>query len=57
MTANPSIANPTLIPDTQQTVSEASRLKPLSLVQRVEEALRKAFGNDEEIIASSLRGF
>jgi len=57
MAANPSIANLSLIQDAQQTVSESSRLKPTSLLERAEEILRKAFGDDEETTANSLRGF
>jgi hypothetical protein len=54
--AAPRVADPNLVADTQQTVSQVSKLKPMSLLQRVEDALQKAFGDDEEIIASSLRG-
>jgi len=56
--ANPSVANPNLIPDTQrqQSVSKTSELKPTTLLERGEEALRRAFGDDEETIANSLRG-
>jgi hypothetical protein len=57
MAANPSIANPSLIPDTEQAVSESSKPKLESLLERSEEVLRKAFGDDEQTIANSLRGF
>jgi hypothetical protein len=56
MAANPSIAYTNLIPDSEQTVSETSRPKLTSLLQRIEEVLRKAFGDDEETIKNSLRG-
>lgn len=56
MIANPSVAHPNLIPDTQQTVSKTSEPKPTTLLERGEEALRKAFGDDEDTIANSLRG-
>jgi hypothetical protein len=55
MAANP-IVSPNLIPEAQQTVSEISTPKLSTLLERSEEVLRKAFGDDEEIIASSLRG-
>lgn len=57
MAANPAIANHNLILDAQQAVTEVSKLKPTSLLQRIEVLLRKAFGDDEETIANSLRGF
>ena len=56
MAANPAIANPNSIPDAQQAVSEVSKPEPTSLLQRLEVLLRKAFGDDEETIANSLRG-
>lgn len=56
MAANPSIANPSLIPDSEQAVSESSKPKQRTLLERSEEMLRKAFGEDEETIANSLRG-
>jgi hypothetical protein len=56
MAANPSMANPNLIPDTQQTVSNTSELKTTTLLERCEEALLRAFGDDEETIVNSLRG-
>jgi hypothetical protein len=55
MAAN-SIVTSNLIPEAQQTVSETSKLKPGSLLQRIEAVLEKAFGEDEETIANSLRG-
>jgi len=54
--ANPSVANPNPIPHTQKTVSKTSELKPTTLLERGEQALREAFGDDEEIIATSLHG-
>jgi hypothetical protein len=56
MAANPSIANPSLIPDTEQTVLARDEVRPTTLLQRSEELLRKAFGDNEETIANSLRG-
>ena len=56
MAANPTIANLNSIPDAQQIISETSEPKPTSLLERSEEALRKAFGGDEQTIANSLRG-
>ena len=56
MAANPSIVNPNLIPDSGQTVSETIKRELTSLLERSEEVLRKAFGDDEETIANSLRG-
>jgi hypothetical protein len=55
MAANPSIANPNYIPDTKRTVAE-TRPKLTGLLERSEEVLRKAFGDDEETIKNSLRG-
>ncbi|HXZ42230.1 MAG TPA: hypothetical protein VEG68_15900 [Terriglobales bacterium] len=55
MAAN-SIVAPNLIPDAQQTVSETSKLKLSSLLERIEAVLGKAFGDDEETTANSLRG-
>jgi len=55
MAANPMVS-PNLIPDAEQTVSETSRSKLLSLLERSEEVLRKAFGDNEQTIANSLRG-
>lgn len=60
MAANPSVANLTLILDVQQTVSESSRLKLTSLLRRIAALLDRvfemAFGDDEEMVANSLRG-
>ncbi len=56
MAANPSIANPSLISGTEQAVSESSKQKLGTLLERSEEVLRKAFGDDQETIANSLRG-
>lgn len=56
MAANPSIANPSLIPDTEQTVSESGKPKLETLLEGSEEVLRKAFGDDEQTIANALRG-
>jgi hypothetical protein len=55
MAANPSIAIPNLIPDAHA-VSESSKPKPGSLLERIEAALCKYFGEDEETILNSLRG-
>jgi hypothetical protein len=55
MAANP-IVTPNLIRDTEQTVSETTKLKTGSLFRRIEAVLEKAFGDDEETIANSLRG-
>jgi len=57
MAANPTIANLNSIPDAQQIISETSEPKPTSLLARIEEGLRRAFGDDEQTIANSLRGF
>jgi len=54
MAANPSVANPNLIPETKQAVSNDKKL--VSLLERAEEVLRKSFGDDEQTIASALRG-
>jgi hypothetical protein len=56
MAANPTMANLNLIPNGQQIVSETSEPKPTSLLQRIEVVLGKAFGDDEQTIANSLRG-
>jgi hypothetical protein len=56
MAANLSIANPSFVPDTARAVEESSKPKLKSLLERSEEVLRKAFGDDEETIANSLRG-
>jgi len=56
MAANASIANPSLIPDTERTVSESSKPKLETLLERIEGALCKYFGEDEETILNSLRG-
>jgi hypothetical protein len=53
MAAKPNIADPNLIPETEQAVSED---KQASLLERAEEVLRKCFGEDERTIANSLRG-
>jgi len=56
MAANPNIANPTLIPHSEQAVSEGSKPKLKTLLERSEEMLRRAFGDDEKTVANSLRG-
>jgi hypothetical protein len=56
MAANPMIANLNSIPNAQQIVPETSEPKPTTLLERSEEVLRKAFGDDEQTIANSLRG-
>jgi anti-sigma B factor antagonist len=54
MAANPSIANLHLIPETEQAASKDKKLT--SLLERAEEILRQSFGEDEQTIATSLRG-
>lgn len=39
-----------------QTAKEMSQSKPTTLIEHCDEVLRKAFGDDEETIANSLRG-
>lgn len=56
MATNPSIAHSSFIPDAEQTVSESSKPKLETLLERCEEVLRRAFGDDEQTIANSLRG-
>jgi hypothetical protein len=56
MAANPSIGNPILISNAQRSVPEDNTLQPSTLLERTEEVLRKAFGDDDETIANSLRG-
>jgi hypothetical protein len=56
MAANPSIANPALVPDSGQAVSDRSKPKLKTLLERSEEILRKALGDDEKTVANSLRG-
>jgi hypothetical protein len=55
MAANPSIANPNLIPNTELTVSE-TKPKRTSLLERMEAALCRYFGEDEETVLHCLRG-
>lgn len=57
MVTRPIIANAGVIPQVKQIVIQESESKPKSWLQRLELILRRAFGEDEEIIASSLRGF
>jgi len=57
MSANPSIDNLSLMLDAQQTASESRQLRLTSLLQRIEVLLSRAFGDDEQTIANSLRGF
>jgi hypothetical protein len=56
MAANPSIANAGLNADSRRTVAEKDKSKLEILLERSEEVLRKALGDDEETIANSLRG-
>jgi hypothetical protein len=56
MAANPSIANPSLIPDTEQAISGSGKTKLETLLERIEAALCRYFGEDEETILNSLRG-
>jgi len=57
MSADPSIANLSLILDAQQTASESRQLRLTSVLQRIEALLSRAFGDDEQTVANSLRGF
>jgi hypothetical protein len=57
MATNPSVANLTLILDAPQTVSESSEPKPTSLFQKFEAFFDRAFGDDEQTIANSIRWF
>jgi len=57
MTTNATIADLDLTPNALPIVSETSKLKLTSWLERCEEMLRKAFGEDEETIANSIRGF
>jgi hypothetical protein len=54
MAANPSVAILNQIPETEQAVSNDEKL--MSLLKRIEAALCKYFGEDEETILNSLRG-
>jgi hypothetical protein len=56
MAANPSIANPNVIPDTEEVLSECSEPRLKTLLERIEAALCRYFGEDEETIRHSLRG-
>lgn len=56
MAANPSIANPSLITDNEQIVPESGEPKVETLPERIEKALCRYFGEDEETILNSLRG-
>jgi len=56
MAANTTIVKSNLIPYAQQIVLEPCEPTPTGLLQRIEALLRKAFGDDEVIIASSHRG-
>jgi hypothetical protein len=53
---NSTIANSSLIPDIEQTVSVGGKEKLGTMLARMEAALRKYFGEDEETILNSLRG-
>jgi hypothetical protein len=55
MAAN-SVVTPDVLRNTER-LAQASKLNLGTVLERSEEVLRKAFGDDEEIIASSLRGF
>jgi hypothetical protein len=50
------IANPSLIPDIEQTVSGSGKEKLETMLERIETALCRYFGEDEETILNSLRG-
>jgi hypothetical protein len=54
MAANPSVAILNQIPEKEQAVSNDEKL--MSLLKRIEAALCKYFGEDEETILNSLRG-
>lgn len=54
MAANTTIGIANLIPDAQA-VAESSKPKLESLLERIEAALCKYFGEDEETILNSLR--
>ncbi len=56
MVPHPAVANPILIPQVKQTITQGSELKPKTWLQRLELILQRALGEDEEVIASSLRG-
>jgi hypothetical protein len=56
MAFNPTIVKLDSIPDAQPIASETWQPKTTNLLQVIEELLCKAFGNDEETIANSLRG-
>lgn len=56
MVPHSAVADAPLIPQVKQTVTQGSEVKPKRWLQRLELILRRAFGEDEEIIASSLRG-
>jgi hypothetical protein len=56
MVTRPIAANAGMISQVKSVVIQGSEAKPKSWLQRLELILRRAFGEDEEIIASSLRG-
>jgi hypothetical protein len=56
METDASVANLNFIPDSEQSVSDTSKPKVTSLLERSEAVLRRAFGDNEETIANSLRG-
>jgi hypothetical protein len=56
MAANAKIAYPSFVPDPEQAVSASRTQKLVSLLKRIEAALCKYFGEDEETIVNSLRG-
>ena len=56
MAANSTIANASLIPDAEQAVSGSGKAKLETLLERIEAALCKYFGEDEETILNCLRG-
>jgi len=56
MTAHSTIPDFNVIPAELQIVAEASEPKATGLLERIEAALCKYFGEDEETIANSLRG-
>jgi hypothetical protein len=54
MATNSSFADLNIVPDTELVVSNDKKL--MSWLKRIDAALRKYFGEDEETILNSLRG-
>jgi hypothetical protein len=53
---NSTIANPSLIPDIEQTVSVTGKERLETMLARIEAALCRYFGEDEETVLKTLRG-